>query len=98
LLVAGPRIRRGDTLTTPSANSDIAPTILALLELPPAPSMTGRILREVWSKQPAAVRRTVATTGTTLPDGSRYDVTLYGSIVGATRYLDSTRVERSGPR
>jgi predicted AlkP superfamily phosphohydrolase/phosphomutase len=34
---------------------DVAPTILDLLDLPPAPPMTGRVLEEIFSGSPAAI-------------------------------------------
>jgi predicted AlkP superfamily pyrophosphatase or phosphodiesterase len=99
-LAAGPDFRRGDTTDVPSANSDIAPTILAVLGLKPAPSMTGRVLRELWGRGSGrpTVRRAEISTSAALADGSRYALTLYSSIVGETRYLDSTRVVRAPAR
>jgi arylsulfatase A-like enzyme len=98
LLVAGPGIRRGDTSAVPTANSDIAPTILSLLGGRPAPSMSGRVLDELFrNRAPVAatrVRRDSAVASTTLPSGMRYRVTLHASTIGRTRYVDSTVVRR----
>jgi arylsulfatase A-like enzyme len=106
-LVAGPTIRRGDTTRTPSANSDIAPTILSLFSMPRAPSMTGRVLRELFRTGPAfksvRVTRDVVSAETVLPAGVRYRVALHRSLVDGVRYLDSTvttreRVTAAAPR
>ena len=46
LVAAGPDIRAGFRDTLPTANVDVAPTILHLLGIPGADQMDGRILRE----------------------------------------------------
>lgn len=49
LILGGSAFRQEEEVTTPSGVTDITPTILHLLGLPPA-STTGRILSESWSK------------------------------------------------
>lgn len=46
LIAAGPDFRRAMTDELPSGNTDIAPTILSILETPPPEKMDGRILSE----------------------------------------------------
>lgn len=96
-LAAGPAFRQGDTTTVPSANSDIAPTVLSLLGLPIPSSMTGRVLDELWRSRPRgpAIVRQQHHASTTLPGGARYAVTLFTSRIGRTTYVDSTRTTRS---
>jgi arylsulfatase A-like enzyme len=46
LIASGPGFRRGQTSTIPSANIDIAPTVLHLLGIPASHQFDGRILAE----------------------------------------------------
>ncbi len=46
LIAAGPAFRTGFRSETPSANSDVAPTVLRVLGLPMAAAMDGRVLEE----------------------------------------------------
>ncbi len=69
LIAAGPDFRRGMVNELPSANIDLAPTILAILGIKPLQPMDGRILREAFAgtepgpTKPVA-RRIEATNGT----------------------------------
>lgn len=98
LIAAGPDLRRGLTVDTPSANVDFAPTFLALLGLPVPSSIEGRPLAEAFAGRAAGpiAARTVEHTATT-PDGS-YTVTATLSTVTAGgreyRYFDGARVAR----
>jgi len=94
LIAAGPDFREHATSDAPTSNVDIAPTLLRLLGLPPAPSMTGRVIEEGLrnGRPAAAVRRSTQTVRT--PDGS-YVLTANISVVAGYRYLDSTSVTRS---
>ena len=100
-VAAGPRVRRGQRSLVPSANSDLAPTILALLGLPPARSMSGRPLRELFSDGPTlrAVRISRQTVSASVPGAtataSGYHTTLFTSHVDGRRYIDSTRTVRA---
>jgi arylsulfatase A-like enzyme len=46
LIAGGPAFRRGFRSETPSANSDVAPTVMRLLGLTPPVAMDGRVLEE----------------------------------------------------
>jgi predicted AlkP superfamily pyrophosphatase or phosphodiesterase len=99
LIAAGPDLKRGITIDSPSANIDFAPTFLRLLGLPIPSSVQGRSLDEALadgtSLPPNAARRVEHTAKT--PDGG-YAVTAAFSVVSAGgrefRYLDATRVTR----
>jgi predicted AlkP superfamily pyrophosphatase or phosphodiesterase len=94
LIAAGPDFREHATSDAPTSNVDIAPTLLRLLGLPTAPSMTGRVIEEgLRIGRPApAVTRSTETVKT--PDGS-YVLTARISRVAGYRYLDSTSVTRT---
>ena len=97
----GEWIRARATTAVPTSNADIAPTIMHLMGLTPAPSMTGRVLAEVLrsrrgSNRPRVRRDSVevcqSLTGT---DVTEFRVTLHRSCVGATMYADSTVTRRT---
>jgi arylsulfatase A-like enzyme len=94
LIAAGPDFREHATSDAPTSNVDVAPTLLRLLGLPTAPSMTGRVIEEgLRNGRPAsAVTRSTETVRTA--DGS-YVLTANISSVGGYRYLDSTSVTRA---
>ncbi len=100
-LAAGPHIKRGVRSRVPSANTDVAPTILALLGVPVPQAIDGRALREVMLDGPdpaqVAIKRQTqqATAKLAGAPTARYRVTLFTSMVGATRYLDSTITTRA---
>jgi arylsulfatase A-like enzyme len=99
LIAAGPDFRKHAVSDVPTANVDIAPTLLRLLGLPAAPSMAGRIISEGLGDGPAietiAVERLQETVST--PDG-RYQLTAYLSKAAGHTYLDFTEVKRSAIR
>ena len=99
LIAAGPDLKQGVTLETPSANTDFAPTFLRLLGIDPPSTVQGRPLSE------ALVGKEARTAGAvrTLEYAARtangaYTVTAMFSILSAGgrdyRYLDGTRVTR----
>ena len=96
LIAAGPDFRERTISSVPTANADLAPTLLHLLGLPTAPSMTGRVIEEALQNgrppSSAQVDRRVETVRT--PDGS-YELSAHISAVGRYRYLDYTEVKRS---
>jgi arylsulfatase A-like enzyme len=94
LIAAGPDFREHATSDAPTSNVDIAPTLLRLLGLPAAPSMTGRVIEEgLRNGRPAtAVTRSTETVRT--PDGV-YVLTANLSSIAGYRYLDSTSVTRA---
>ena len=53
LVAAGPDVREHATSAVPTANVDIAPTVLHLLGLPIPPSMTGRVIEEALRSGPS---------------------------------------------
>jgi predicted AlkP superfamily pyrophosphatase or phosphodiesterase len=99
LIAAGPDLKRGLTVDTPSANVDFAPTFLKLLGIAIPPSMQGRPLDEALinpgNLNPRAVQKMDHTVSTA--DGS-YTLTGTFSIVSVGgrqyRYFDGTRVVR----
>jgi arylsulfatase A-like enzyme len=95
LIAIGPDFRTRAVSEVPTANADLAPTILSLLGLPVPSSMTGRPIREALASGPAIgsipVQHTTARAAT--PDGS-YVITAHVSVVGTERYLDYTDVQR----
>ena len=100
LIAAGPDIRQGATVTTPSGNVDFAPTFLHALNVPLPSSMQGRPLTEalrVSRDRPAPGVREIQETART-SDGS-YNQTAFFSIatVGGReyRYLDYVKVTRT---
>ncbi|MFA6243651.1 MAG: alkaline phosphatase family protein, partial [Candidatus Hydrogenedentales bacterium] len=52
LIVAGPAFKKGIRSRVPTGNVDIAPTVLRLAGLEPAPSMDGRVLDELLASGP----------------------------------------------
>jgi arylsulfatase A-like enzyme len=99
LVAAGPDVRAGVTIDSPSANVDLAPTFLHLLGITVPPSVQGRPLDEALAAGGglgADPVRTVEHTSRT-PDGA-YAVTGDFSIVTVGgkeyRYFDGTRVVR----
>ncbi|MCH4561247.1 MULTISPECIES: alkaline phosphatase family protein [Mesorhizobium] len=53
----GAGLGQGRVSTTPSAITDIAPTILSLLGVPQPQTMTGRVLRELMAEAPTEIER-----------------------------------------
>jgi arylsulfatase A-like enzyme len=98
LIAAGPDFREHEVSEVPTANVDIAPTLLHLLGLPPAPTMTGRILSEGLRDGPSiasvAVDHILETVRT--PEGS-YELTAHLSKAAGRTYLDFTEVKRTAP-
>ena len=98
LVAAGPDLKQGAEVTTPTGNVDFAPTILHVLGVEIPTEMEGRVLHEALQSggsatpnvQPGEVTVTSA-------DGS-YTLTAQFSAVFIEgrqyRYLDSTKVER----
>lgn len=100
LMAAGPDLKLGDVIQTPSGNVDFAPTFLRLLGIAIPPSMQGRVLQEGLRAGSAPSRLTVLTAElvATAP-GTAYSQTAVFSVlrVGRAltyRYLDYTKVTR----
>jgi len=97
LVAAGPDLKRGGVVRTPSASVDFAPTFLKLLGLNPPSSMQGRPLDEaVNGGGEAPTVRAMQRTATSA-DGA-YVLDAFFSVVqtsrGSYRYFDRTRVTR----
>ena len=91
LVARGPSFKDGVSIRTPSANTDISPTILRILGLSGAEGMDGRVLEEALAEGPAesgiAWETSVHTAERTL--GTRaYRQSITVSHVGATQYTD----------
>ncbi|MDB6166902.1 MAG: hypothetical protein JWQ83_2042, partial [Lacunisphaera sp.] len=90
-VAAGPDFRRGVTNTLPSANTDLAPTVLWLLGLPDeAKKMDGRVLGEALTIEAPPLKsyelkRLTAHSETGAGTWSQY---LQVSEVNGVRYLD----------
>jgi arylsulfatase A-like enzyme len=95
LIAAGPDFRERAVSDVPTANVDLAPTLLHLLGMKPAPSMTGRVIEEALRNGPAPstvrVERVLETVKT--PAGA-YELTAHISVAAGSRYLDFTEVKR----
>ena len=88
LIAAGPDFQTGLTSELPSGNVDLAPTILSILRINPAPEMDGRVLSE--AMRSGETRKSEARTIETsrkFPNG-RWQQQLTISQVGPTIYLD----------
>jgi predicted AlkP superfamily pyrophosphatase or phosphodiesterase len=96
-LAAGPDFREHVISDAPTANVDIAPTILKLLGLPIPASMTGRVVEEAFRTGPApAFLRVAQTIETARTADGRYRLDAHISAVAGHRYFDFTEVRRSG--
>ncbi|MBI3494084.1 MAG: alkaline phosphatase family protein [Acidobacteria bacterium] len=95
LIAAGPDFREHAVSDVPTANVDIAPTLLHLMGMKPAPTMTGRVIEEGLrtGPSPASVRVERVDQTVKSPDGA-YELTAHVSIAAGKRYLDSTNVVR----
>jgi predicted AlkP superfamily pyrophosphatase or phosphodiesterase len=93
LMAAGPDFRERATSDLPTSNVDLAPTLLRLLGLPPAPSMTGRVIDEGLRNGARPLTKTDGGDAVGTQDGS-YRLSAHFSIVGRYRYLDYTEVQR----
>jgi predicted AlkP superfamily pyrophosphatase or phosphodiesterase len=103
LMASGPDIKRAAVVTTPSANVDLAPTMLRLLGVGMPSSMQGRVLNEALAggPDPASFRVRSEQHRATTPDGG-YSATASFSIVEAGgesfRYFDSASADRRTTR
>jgi len=98
LIAAGPDFLTHAVSDVPTGNVDIAPTLMHLLGLTPAPSMAGRIVSEGLRDGPpiASVIVEQTTERVRTPDGS-YELTAHLSKAAGHVYLDYTDVKRTAP-
>jgi arylsulfatase A-like enzyme len=87
LILWGPSFRKNAIVHAPTANSDIAPTILAIEELKPLPSMTGRVIAEALAK-PATKEPEVKTRSVKVSTEG-YCAQVQLTTTGKTTYIDS---------
>ena len=87
LILWGPSFRKQATVHAPTANSDIAPTILAIEGMKPLPTMTGRVLAEAFAR-PAAKEPEVKTR-TVKVNTEGYCAEVQLTTAGKTTYIDS---------
>ena len=95
LIAAGPDFREHTTSGVPTANVDLAPTLLRLLRLQIPATMTGRVIEEGLRSGPlpSSVRIDRATETVKTSDGT-YELTAHLSTAAGHRYLDFTDVKR----
>ena len=95
LMAAGPDFRAATVSDIPTGNVDVAPTLLHLLGLKPAPTMSGRVISEALRTGPplASVRVERVQETVKTADGS-YELTAHISVAAGHRYLDFTEVKR----
>jgi hypothetical protein len=97
LMAAGPDLQRGIKSDVPTANVDLAPTVLKLLNLSAPPSMEGRVVSEAFVNGPRPDPHGTATVRAQTADGSYTVVATLSTVRTSTRqyrYLDKTDVIR----
>ena len=95
LLARGPAFKTSARITTPTGNTDIAPTVLNLLELPIPTNMEGRPITESLTTTPDSVQWTTTThTAERQIQNATYRQNVKVSKVGHTTYLDEGIGER----
>jgi predicted AlkP superfamily pyrophosphatase or phosphodiesterase len=99
LMAAGPDLRTTTAIATPTANVDLAPTLLTMLGVAVPASMEGRVLSEAFlnGPDPRTLRVRTESHNAATPDGA-YSATATLSFVetnsGAIRYFDSAKAAR----
>ncbi|MDA1091731.1 MAG: alkaline phosphatase family protein [Acidobacteria bacterium] len=95
LVAAGPDLKAGVRIATPTGNVDLAPTFLHLLGVDVPPTMQGRVLRDALRDDAGGDPVSAETTEVTVQsaDGS-YTLTAVLSVADGRTYLDYTTVER----
>jgi predicted AlkP superfamily pyrophosphatase or phosphodiesterase len=93
LIAAGPDFREHAVSGLPTANVDLAPTLLRLLGIAPPASMAGRVIEEGLRDGRTAPATGEGTEVVSSPDG-KYTLTAHFSTAGSSRYLDYTDVKR----
>lgn len=100
LLAAGPDFKNGETTELPTSNVDIAPTVLAIYGLAKPVGMDGRAVTELLKKgkkENGISRKQVVTTEAAYPWG-KYRLSAEMSILGAYRYFNYAKTERTPAR
>lgn len=95
LIAAGPGVRQAARGSAPTANVDLAPTLLSLVGVSVPDSMSGRVIAELRTGGPAPTSMAVTReTITSRSADGRYVVEAHLSSVAGHRYLDHTEVRR----
>jgi arylsulfatase A-like enzyme len=96
LIAAGPDFREHVSSDVPTANVDVAPTLLRLLGMPVPSTMTGRVIEEALRGGAAgAAPRVERLTETVKSADGSYVLTAHLSKVANKTYLDFTDVKRN---
>lgn len=99
LIAWGPAFKQGVVSDAPCGIVDVAPTILRLLGIAPAPSMQGRVLEELLRDGPDPARLPVTQSAREAlfmtPEGLRRQIASYSAVAGHT-YLD--QITLTAPR
>ena len=101
LIAVGPDFRQGLVTDLPTANVDLAPTLLHVLGLDAPRTMQGRALVEALRDGPFPTSMRVESTVHTsesASDAAPYAVSVHMSTVDGHQYLDYAEVRRSGGR
>jgi arylsulfatase A-like enzyme len=88
-LAWGPHFKQGVTVGTPVGNVDVTPTILALLGIPDADGLDGRVLSEALRDGPDPEQTPVETVTHTSTAGD-YRATIQLSLIDGRRYVDKS--------
>jgi len=97
LIAAGPDIKPGVTVETPTSNVDIAPTILYLNGVESPASMQGRPIYEALIGGPDASGLNVEKTEYVVESPEGYRLTAHFSTVSGYQYFDYTDTTREQP-
>jgi hypothetical protein len=95
LIAAGPDFKPGFKSETPSANSDVAPTVLSILGIKPKEEMDGRVLEEAFIGAPVEgpkVETSLMQAKRDLGDNKAWQQYLKVSKVGKQTYYDEGNV------
>jgi arylsulfatase A-like enzyme len=94
LLAAGPDFRERASSDLPTANVDLAPTLLHLLGIVPPSTMSGRVIDEALRGGPPARLTRIKSDTVVRSTRTGYELTAHFSFVNNVRYLDYTEVKR----
>jgi predicted AlkP superfamily pyrophosphatase or phosphodiesterase len=98
LIAAGPDLKAGARIPTPTGNVDFAPTLLYLQGIEPPQEMDGRVLCELLesgqSPDEVHVHAQTHVTSASLEGGRRYHTELDTLQVGTTVYVTGARTSR----
>lgn len=99
LLAHGPSFKKAFESNLPTSNVDLVPTVLHLHKIEIPNSMNGRVFHELLNEKNAPKLPQVKIekiSSKAAYSGGEYELTLQQSIVGKYRYLDFSKVVRTG--